>query len=150
MRCSSGRRALGNWSSHATQVRLSVPCPRRRPESYGLHRNSRWRHIGEPRVDRLRRRPETTAVDHFTLLVESAVMAPYVAKVDADRQLYLTCLRGTSAMRCCTGFFMGTVCSSFEGPAPSKMPTYPACGWSVTLTPRLSSLLTRCRLSRSA
>src|ERR1700678_1134768 len=29
----------------------------------------------------------------------------------------LACLRGTSAMRCCAGFFMGTVCSSFGGPA---------------------------------
>jgi hypothetical protein len=26
-------------------------------------------------------------------------------------------LRGTSAMRWCAGFFMGTVCSSFRGPA---------------------------------
>jgi hypothetical protein len=25
--------------------------------------------------------------------------------------------RGTSAMSCCVGFFMGTVCSSFGGPA---------------------------------
>jgi hypothetical protein len=59
-----------------------------------LHRNASMRHIGEPRVDRLRRRPETTAVDHFTLLVESAVMAPYVAKVDADRQFDLATLPG--------------------------------------------------------
>src|SRR5450631_3259540 len=29
----------------------------------------------------------------------------------------LACLRGTSAMRCCAGFFMRTVCSSFGGPA---------------------------------
>src|SRR5277367_372192 len=29
----------------------------------------------------------------------------------------LACLRGTSAMRCCDRFFMGTVCSSFGGPA---------------------------------
>ncbi len=33
-------------------------------------------------------------------------MAPNVAKVDADRQLYLGTLPGTSAMRCCVGFFM--------------------------------------------
>ena len=42
-------------------------------------------------LDRLRR-PETTAVDHFTLLVESAVMTPNVAEVDAKRQLYLATL----------------------------------------------------------
>jgi hypothetical protein len=29
----------------------------------------------------------------------------------------LACLRGTSAMRCCDGFFMGTVSSSFGGSA---------------------------------
>ena len=29
----------------------------------------------------------------------------------------LACLRGTSAIRCCAGFFMGTVCSSCGGPA---------------------------------
>src|ERR1700761_9187248 len=59
-----------------------------------LHRNASMRHVGEPCVDRLRRRPETTAVDHFALLVESTVMAPYVAKVDADRQLDLATLPG--------------------------------------------------------
>ena len=52
-----------------------------------------------------------------TLLVEGAVMAPNVAEVDANRQLYLATLRGTSAMRCCVRFFKGPVCSSFGGPA---------------------------------
>ena len=33
---------------------------------------------------------------------------------------------------------------------PSKITTYAACGCSVTLRPRLSSLFTRCRLSLSS
>ena len=41
----------------------------------------------KPLPDRLRRRPETTSVDHFTVLVESAAMTPDVTKIDAGRQL---------------------------------------------------------------
>src|ERR1700677_4208919 len=41
----------------------------------------------------------------------------------------LACLRGTSAMGCCAGFFMGTVCSSFGGPAhPIYGDQSEACG----------------------
>lgn len=55
---------------------------------------------------------------------------PLITKIETDGQgvacttllpnfLLHTWLRfrGTSAMRCCVGFFMGTVCSSFGGPA---------------------------------
>ena len=82
-----------------------------------LHRNASMWHIGEPCVDRLRRRPETTAVDHFALLVESAVTAPNVAEVMPIVSYTWPRFRGTPAMRCCVGFFMGTVCSSSGGPA---------------------------------
>src|SRR5271168_4433896 len=42
----------------------------------------------------------------------------------------LACLRGTSAMRCCDRFFMGTVCSSFGGPAhPIYIETIPKRGY---------------------
>jgi hypothetical protein len=41
------------------------------------------RYVNEPLINGLRRRPEAASIDHFTLLVESAVMAPNVAKVDA-------------------------------------------------------------------
>jgi hypothetical protein len=54
-----------------------------------LHRNPCWRHIGEPLLDRLRSGPEVATVDHFSVLVEGAVMAPDVAKIDADRHLNL-------------------------------------------------------------
>src|ERR1700678_517082 len=54
-----------------------------------LHRNPRWSHVGEPLLDRLRGSSEAATVDHFSVLVEGAVMAPDVAKVDADRDLNL-------------------------------------------------------------
>jgi hypothetical protein len=50
---------------------------------------------------------EAASIDHFAVLVERAVMAPDIAKVDTNRQLGPAMLRGTSAMRCCVGFFMG-------------------------------------------
>ena len=55
----------------------------------GLHRNPRWRYIGKPFLKRLRSGPETASIDHFSVLVEGAVMAPDIAKVDADRDLNL-------------------------------------------------------------
>jgi hypothetical protein len=42
---------------------------------------------GKPLPDRLRCGPEAASVDRFAFLVESAVMAPDIAKVDADRRL---------------------------------------------------------------
>src|ERR1700742_3313503 len=60
----------------------------------GFHRHAGMRHIGEPPVDGLRRRPEAASINHFTVLVESAVMAPNVAKINADRQLDLATLPG--------------------------------------------------------
>src|SRR5580692_13087648 len=55
----------------------------------GLHRDPRWSHVGEPLLDRLWGGPEAATVDHFSVLVEGAVMAPDIAKVDADRDLNL-------------------------------------------------------------
>ncbi len=52
------------------------------------------RHVGEPLVDGLRCGPKAASIDHLALLVESAVMAPNVAEVDANRQLYLATLPG--------------------------------------------------------
>jgi hypothetical protein len=43
----------------------------------------------EPLLDRLRGSSEAATVDHFSVLVEGAVMAPDIAKVDADRHLDL-------------------------------------------------------------
>src|ERR1700733_8632282 len=60
----------------------------------GFHRHSGMRHVGEPLIDGLRCRPEAASINHIALLVECAVMAPYVAKVDADRQLDLATLPG--------------------------------------------------------
>src|SRR5579859_7959537 len=60
----------------------------------GFHRHAGMRHVGEPLVDGLRCSPKAASINHFALLVESAVMAPNVAKVDADRQLYLATLPG--------------------------------------------------------
>jgi len=54
-----------------------------------LHRNPRWRNICEPLLDRLRRGPEAATIDYFSVLVEGAVMAPDITKVDADRDLNL-------------------------------------------------------------
>ena len=44
------------------------------------------RHIRKPLLDPLRRRSEAAAIDNFTVLVESAVMAPDISEVDADRR----------------------------------------------------------------
>jgi hypothetical protein len=52
------------------------------------------RHVGEPLIDGLRCGSEAASIDHFGLLVEGTVMAPNVAKVVADRQLYLGTLAG--------------------------------------------------------
>ena len=54
-----------------------------------LHRNPRWRHINEPLLDRLRGGSEAAPINDFSILVERAVMAPDIAKVDADRPLNL-------------------------------------------------------------
>ena len=54
-----------------------------------LHRDPRWSHIGEPLLNRFRDRPEATTIDDFSVLVKGAVMAPDIAKVDADRNLDL-------------------------------------------------------------
>ena len=55
----------------------------------GLHRHTRRRQILEPLLDPLRCGPETTSVDDFAVLVERAVMAPDIAKIDTNRQLGL-------------------------------------------------------------
>jgi hypothetical protein len=57
--------------------------------SSSLHRKPRWRHIGEPLLDSLRGGTEAPPINYFSVLVEGAVMAPDVAKVDADRDLNL-------------------------------------------------------------
>jgi hypothetical protein len=57
--------------------------------SSSLHRNPRWRYIGEPFLDRLRGSPEPPSINYLSILVERAVMAPDVAKVDTDRNLNL-------------------------------------------------------------
>src|SRR5579859_8129164 len=55
----------------------------------GLHRDSRWSHVGKPLLDRLRGGSEASPINYFSILVEGAVMAPDIAKVDADRDLDL-------------------------------------------------------------
>lgn len=62
---------------------------------------------------RLRRGLEVASIDHYALLSKHEVMAPNVAKVNANRQLYLATLPGTSAMRCC-------VCFLWEQSAPRQ------------------------------
>src|SRR6185437_13837981 len=54
----------------------------------------------------LRGGPEAATVDHSSVLVEGAVMAPDVAEADSIAISTLACTRGTSAMRYCPGFFM--------------------------------------------
>jgi hypothetical protein len=44
-------------------------------------------HIGEPLLDRLRGSSEAFPINDFSVLVEGTVMAPDIAKVDADRNL---------------------------------------------------------------
>src|ERR1700761_2757710 len=60
----------------------------------GLHRHAGMRHVGEPLVDGLRCSPKAASINHFPLLVESAVMAPNVAKDNADRHLCLATFPG--------------------------------------------------------
>jgi hypothetical protein len=50
-----------------------------------LHRYTRMRHVRKPLFDRLRCRSEAATVYDFTVVVESAVMAPDISKVYADR-----------------------------------------------------------------
>jgi hypothetical protein len=52
-----------------------------------LHRNPRWRHIGEPLLDGLRGGPEAASINYFSIFVELAVMTPDITKVDTDRHL---------------------------------------------------------------
>jgi hypothetical protein len=85
-------------------------CPR-------LHRDPRWSHVGKPLLDRLRGGPEAATVDHFSVLVQGAVMAPDIAKVDADRHLNFGLSAWNFSDRVCAGFFTGTVCSSCGGAA---------------------------------
>jgi hypothetical protein len=54
-----------------------------------LHGNPRRRQVGEPLLDGLRRGPEATSTNDLSILVERAVMAPDIPKVDADRHLEL-------------------------------------------------------------
>lgn len=58
----------------------------------GLHLHPGMLHVGEPLIDGLRCGSEAASIDHFSLLVQGAVTAPYVTNVDADRQLYLATL----------------------------------------------------------
>jgi hypothetical protein len=50
-----------------------------------LHRYTRMRHVRKPLFDRLRCRSEAATVYDFIVVVESAVMAPDISKVYADR-----------------------------------------------------------------
>ena len=74
-----------------------------------LHGNARQRNIGKLLLDGLRRGPETASVHNLTILVELAVMAPDIAKIDSVVISNLARLCGTSATRCCAGFFIGIV-----------------------------------------
>ena len=53
----------------------------------GLHGHPRRRQVRKPPPDRFRGGPEAASIDHFTVLVERAVMAPDISKVDTDRHL---------------------------------------------------------------
>jgi hypothetical protein len=64
-----------------------------------LHGNTCRRQARKPLPDRLRGGPEAASVDHFAVLVESAVMAPDITKADANRQISPSPPAGTSAMR---------------------------------------------------
>jgi hypothetical protein len=46
-----------------------------------------WRQIDKPLLDGFGRGPEAASIDHFTIFVELAVMAPDITKVDTDRHL---------------------------------------------------------------
>src|SRR5579871_2856411 len=50
-----------------------------------LHRYACAGHSRKPLLDSLRCRSEAAAIDYFAVLVESAVMAPDISEVDADR-----------------------------------------------------------------
>jgi hypothetical protein len=51
-----------------------------------FHRDACVGHIRQPLLDRLRHGSEAAAIYDFTVFVESAVMAPDVSEVDADRR----------------------------------------------------------------
>jgi hypothetical protein len=59
--------------------------PDRMDASFHSH-TRRWQ-ILEPLLDRLRCGPEPASINNLAVLVESAVMAPDIAKIDANRQL---------------------------------------------------------------
>ena len=72
-----------------------------------FHRDPHRRQIGKPLLDSRGIGTKPAPVNHFSVFVERAVMAPYISKVDTDVISTLAGLRGTSAMRCCDGFFVG-------------------------------------------
>jgi hypothetical protein len=50
----------------------------------GLHGHAGMRNVGEPLLDGLWGNPEPAPVDDLTVHIERAVIAPDVAKVDAE------------------------------------------------------------------
>jgi hypothetical protein len=54
-----------------------------------FHRDPDPRQVGEPLVYSCGCRSESSSVDYFSTLVERAVMAPDISKVDPDRHLDL-------------------------------------------------------------
>jgi hypothetical protein len=55
----------------------------------GPHGHTSRMQGSKPLLDSLRAGPEAAAIDHFSIFVESAVMAPDISKVDTDRHLNL-------------------------------------------------------------
>src|SRR5271154_1660085 len=86
-----------------------------------LHGHTCRRQVSKPLLDRLRRGPETAPVDHFTVLVESAVMAPDIAKVDANRHLHLGLSAWDFRDEVLRWLLHGNSLSLPERPAPSKI-----------------------------
>src|SRR5271154_6316395 len=84
--------------------------------------------IGKPLLDCLGTGPEAATTDHLPFLVERAVMAPDISKVDSDRHLNLGLsawdfrngvlrwlLHGNSLLlrRTCSSHFPVLICASF-------------------------------------
>jgi hypothetical protein len=66
-------------------------CPR-------LHGDAHSRQVGKPPIDAGWVRSEPAPVDHFTIFVERAVMAPNISKIDPDRDPNLGASPWYSAM----------------------------------------------------
>jgi hypothetical protein len=74
---------MTSWPSSCSYALTQIECVP------GLHGHACWQQIRRPLLNRLGSSSETASIDHVAVLVERAVMAPDIPKINADRRLDL-------------------------------------------------------------